>query len=80
MLRNPEPFGKRDLRLKTLWLWHSAEESEHKSTAFNLYKALGGNDQWSVPDRGGARPAGVAGTWATRTPRHAAPRCWARHR
>ena len=46
MLRNPELFGERDLRLRTLWLWHSAEESEHKSTAFDLYKALGGNEQW----------------------------------
>ena len=48
MLRNPELFGERDLRLKTLWLWHSAEESEHKSTAFDLYKALGGNEQWRI--------------------------------
>lgn len=22
-----------------MWLWHSAEESEHKCTAFNLYRA-----------------------------------------
>jgi uncharacterized protein len=33
-------------RLRTLWLWHSAEESEHRSTAFDLYRALGGNEAW----------------------------------
>ena len=48
MLRNPDLLGDRDERLKTLWLWHSAEESEHKSTAFDLYKALGGNQQWRI--------------------------------
>ena len=41
-------LGEGDARLKTLWLWHSAEESEHKSTAFDLYKALGGNEQWRL--------------------------------
>jgi predicted metal-dependent hydrolase len=33
-------------RLKTLWLWHSAEEAEHKCTAFDLYQALGGSHTW----------------------------------
>lgn len=45
MLRNPELFDDSETRLKTLWLWHSAEESEHKSTAFDLYRALGGTDE-----------------------------------
>lgn len=35
-------------RLKTLWLWHSAEEAEHKCTAFDLYKALGGSEAWRL--------------------------------
>lgn len=35
-------------RLKALWLWHSAEESEHKCTAFDLYQALGGSHAWRV--------------------------------
>jgi predicted metal-dependent hydrolase len=35
-----------DARLSTLWLWHSAEESEHRNTAFDLYRALGGNEAW----------------------------------
>ena len=37
-----------DSRLKTLWLWHSAEEAEHKSTAFDLYHALGGSHEWRI--------------------------------
>jgi len=48
MLHNADLLGERDPRLATLWLWHSAEESEHKSTAFDLYQALGGNDDWRI--------------------------------
>ena len=39
-LRNADVLEGADPRLQALWLWHSAEESEHKSTAFDLYKAL----------------------------------------
>lgn len=46
MLHNADLLGEEDQRLKTLWLWHSAEESEHKSIAFDLYKALGGDHRW----------------------------------
>lgn len=31
-----------------MWLWHSAEEAEHKCTAFDLYQALGGNNEWRI--------------------------------
>jgi uncharacterized protein len=48
MLRNPDLVASDDTRLTTLWLWHSAEESEHKCTAFDIYQALGGNDEWRV--------------------------------
>ena len=48
LLRNPDLLGSEDPRLATLWLWHSAEESEHKSTAFDLYQALGGNHEWRI--------------------------------
>ena len=48
MLRNADLLGEQDPRLATLWLWHSAEESEHKSTAFDLYQALGGSHAWRV--------------------------------
>jgi hypothetical protein len=48
MLHNADLLGNHDPRLKTLWLWHSAEESEHKTTAFDLYQALGGSHGWRV--------------------------------
>ncbi len=48
MLQNPDLLGTQDPRLATLWLWHSAEESEHKTTAFDLYVALGGSYAWRV--------------------------------
>jgi hypothetical protein len=48
LLKHPEALGHEDERLKTLWLWHSAEESEHKSTAFDVYVALGGDHEWRV--------------------------------
>jgi hypothetical protein len=48
VLHNADVLGTRDARLGTLWLWHSAEESEHKCTAFDLYHALGGNHEWRI--------------------------------
>ena len=29
-------------------MWHSAEEAEHKSTAFDIYQALGGSQAWRL--------------------------------
>ncbi len=46
LLKNPQVLGAEDPRLATLWLWHSAEESEHRNVAFDLYRALGGNEAW----------------------------------
>jgi uncharacterized protein len=48
MLRNPDMVASDDARLTTLWLWHSSEESEHKSTAFDIYQALGGSHDWRI--------------------------------
>jgi len=48
MLHNADLLGDQDPRLATLWLWHSAEESEHKSTAFDLYQALDGSHDWRI--------------------------------
>ena len=41
-LRHPQALAGAEPRLQTLWLWHSAEESEHRSTAFDIYTAIGG--------------------------------------
>lgn len=48
MLSHPEALAGSEKRLQTLWLWHSAEESEHRSTAFDIYKAMGGSEEWRV--------------------------------
>ncbi|HYW57805.1 MAG TPA: metal-dependent hydrolase [Polaromonas sp.] len=48
MLRNHDILDPCQPRLKTMWLWHSAEESEHKNTAFDVYTALGGNHEWRI--------------------------------
>ena len=47
-MRHPEAFEGAEPRLKTLWLWHAAEESEHRCTAFDVYQALSGNAAWRV--------------------------------
>jgi uncharacterized protein len=48
MLRNADQFDRTEPRLRTMWLWHSAEESEHRNTAFDLYQALDGNHRWRI--------------------------------
>ena len=48
LLAHPEVFGRSEPRLQTMWLWHSAEEAEHKSTAFDVYQAIGGNTAWRL--------------------------------
>ena len=48
LLSRPEALAGAEARLATLWLWHASEESEHRSTAFDLYRALGGNDLWRL--------------------------------
>lgn len=48
LLAHPGLLNGSEPRLQTMWLWHSAEESEHKSTAFDLYQALGGNHEWRL--------------------------------
>ena len=48
MLSNPKALVGAEPRLQTLWLWHSAEESEHRSTAFDIYQALEGSHTWRV--------------------------------
>jgi len=46
MLLHPQVLAAAPQRLQELWMWHSAEESEHRCTAFDLYQALGGAHPW----------------------------------
>src|SRR5690606_38301447 len=46
LLSNPDAMAGTEPRLRMMWQWHSAEESEHRTTAFDLYRALGGNTGW----------------------------------
>lgn len=41
-LSEPCWIGDAEEPLKTLWTWHSIEETEHKSVAFDTYHAIGG--------------------------------------
>jgi uncharacterized protein len=48
LLTHPQALDGAEPRLRDLWLWHASEESEHRSTAFDLYQALGGGHEWRV--------------------------------
>ena len=41
-LRHPQWSEAMDEPLKTVWAWHAAEETEHKSVAFDVYQWAGG--------------------------------------
>lgn len=43
LLANPEILADAHPEMRRLWNWHAAEESEHKSVAFDVYRAAGGN-------------------------------------
>jgi len=48
LLSEATPLQGAEPRLATLWAWHASEETEHRSTAFDLYRALGGNEKWRL--------------------------------
>ncbi len=48
LMQHPDVLQGAEPRLRTLWMWHSAEEAEHRDTAFDLYQALGGNHVWRI--------------------------------
>ena len=41
---NPES-AHMEPAMRDLWNWHAAEEMEHKAVAFDVYRAVGGNDR-----------------------------------
>jgi predicted metal-dependent hydrolase len=46
MLEHPQVVEGAEPRLQALWMWHASEESEHRSVAFDVYRALGGTEKW----------------------------------
>jgi uncharacterized protein len=48
LLAHPQVLHGAEPRLRDLWVWHSCEETEHRSVAFDLYRALGGNEVWRL--------------------------------
>ena len=46
LLRYPQVLTGSERRLQTLWQWHASEESEHRSTAIDIYRAMGGSEKW----------------------------------
>ena len=48
LLSHPQALEGAEPRLRDLWLWHASEETEHRCTAFDLYRALGGNETWRL--------------------------------
>ncbi|WP_311221005.1 MULTISPECIES: metal-dependent hydrolase [unclassified Acidovorax] len=47
-LRYPRWLEGAEPEMQLLWRWHAAEETEHRSVAFDLYRAVGGNHAWRV--------------------------------
>ena len=48
LLQSPAALQDTEAHLQTFWLWHSAEETEHRSVAFDIYRALGGNERYRL--------------------------------
>jgi predicted metal-dependent hydrolase len=48
LLSHPEALEGAEPRLRDMWLWHASEENEHRCTAFDLYRALSGNETWRL--------------------------------
>jgi len=46
MLTTPDALAGSEPRLATMWRWHAAEETEHRSVAFDVYRAMDGDERW----------------------------------
>jgi predicted metal-dependent hydrolase len=48
LLRPDSVMNNADPAMRDLWRWHAAEEMEHKSVAFDVYRAVGGSEALRV--------------------------------
>ncbi|MFT6311224.1 MAG: putative metal-dependent hydrolase, partial [Porticoccus sp.] len=48
LLRPESVMNKADPAMRDLWRWHAAEEMEHKSVAFDVYRAVGGSEKLRI--------------------------------
>ena len=44
LLKHPHWLEGADPQLALMWRWHAVEESEHKTVAFDVYRAMGGSE------------------------------------
>ena len=48
LLSSDSVMNKADPAMRDLWRWHAAEEMEHKSVAFDVYRAVGGSESLRI--------------------------------
>ncbi len=48
LLQHPQMLQGAEPALRSVWLWHCMEETEHKAVAFDLYQAVSGSHYWRV--------------------------------
>jgi len=48
LLAHPALLQHAEPRLRDMWRWHCSEETEHRATAFEIYRSLGGAHEWRV--------------------------------
>jgi predicted metal-dependent hydrolase len=54
--KNPQLSAGGDPKVVALWAWHAAEESEHRATCYDIYRACGGTYR--------VRVVSLIGSWA----------------
>lgn len=48
LLQNQHILDNAEPEIKRLWVWHSKEEINHRKVAIDLYRDLGGSEEWRI--------------------------------